>query len=69
MYQIAKCETACAKDDIQVSGGLPGQVLRQTTMGAVSEGQRKVDGFRRSVDMKREEEIGKEGWKSDAFDL
>ena len=46
-----------------------GRRVKQRVMGAVVEGQRKVEGFRRSVDMKREDEIGKQGWKSDAFDL
>ena len=42
---------------------------KQRARGVVREAQKKVEGFRRSVEVKREAEMGKEGWKSDAFDF
>jgi Protein of unknown function (DUF4449) len=39
--------------------------MKQQARGAL----RKVEGFRRSVEVKREEEIRREGWRSDAFDF
>lgn len=43
--------------------------VKQQAKGVVREGQKKVEGFKRSVEVKREEEMRREGWKSDAFDL
>jgi Protein of unknown function (DUF4449)/Family of unknown function (DUF5923) len=43
--------------------------VKQQAKGAVREGQKKVEGFWRSVEMKRDEEMRREGWKSDAFDI
>jgi hypothetical protein len=43
--------------------------VRQQARGALREGQRKVEGFRRSVEVKREEEMRRAGWKSAAFDF
>jgi hypothetical protein len=43
--------------------------VKQQAEGVVREGQRKVAGFRRSVDVKKEQEMRKQGWRSDAFDI
>jgi hypothetical protein len=43
--------------------------VKQQAKGLVREGQKKVAGFRRSVDVKKEQEMRKQGWRSDAFTI
>ncbi|RDB22342.1 Uncharacterized protein C32A11.02c [Hypsizygus marmoreus] len=49
-------------------GAVAGRVKGQAE-GIVKEGKRKVKSFRTAVEMKKEVEERKEGWRSDAFDV
>lgn len=45
-----------------------GQV-REQAKGLLAEGQRQVQSFQRHVDLKKQQEVKKAGWRSDAFDF
>ena len=57
--------------DVDVGGGIR-EVLEDVdgrAKGLAKEGQRRIEGFRRSVERKKEKETAKSGWESTSFDF